>query len=301
MQNRITLVALVALLLTVSVGCRPDTTHEEEVEAWYARRVEGLTAPDGWLSLTGLFWLEEGANTFGGADTNALVFPGANLPDYLGTFILQGDSVTARLAPGSGVTHSGGSAEPFGVLTDAYEEPTMFERGSLRWYVIDREGRLGIRLMDEQAEARRAFKGTERYPLSEAWRVQGRFIPYDPPHAMEVPTEINATATLTSPGAVEFEVEGQTHRLDVVGEPGDDRLWIIFADPTNKSTTYPAGRYLYIDAADEAGNVVIDFNQSYSPPCAFSAYATCPFPPPQNRLTVPVEAGEKRYEGPVNA
>lgn len=311
MQHKSRALSCIIVIAAALAGCAPnsatengtqaaDGDYEAAVEEWYARRIAGLTAPDGWLALTGLFWLESGENSFGAADTNDLVFPDSTLPAYLGSFYLSGDSVTARLDPASGVAHTGARTRTFGVLSDAYEEPTRFERGSLHWYVINREGRLGVRLRDTTAAARVQFTGTERYPLRPEWRITGRFVAHEAPREMVVPTELNTTAVLTTPGAVEFELGGDTHRLDVAGESGAERLWIIFADPTNTTSTYPAGRYLYIDAPDEAGNVVIDFNMSYSPPCAFSVYATCPFPPPQNRLTVAVEAGEKRYTGLIN-
>ncbi len=285
------LVALVAVLLW---GCSDGETHVEEVEAWHARRVESLTAPNGWLTLAGLYWLEPGENRFGADSTSELIFPDSSLPGYLGSFYLTGDSVTARIASGVRV-QPGANTDSFGVVTDLYENPTEFEYGSYAWYVIDREGRIGVRLRNEENPARSAFAGIERYPVTRTWRVKGRFDRFEEPREMEVPTVLNEPATLTTPGAVEFEMHGETHRLEVVGEPDAKRLWILFADPTNRTTTYPAGRYVYIDAPGADGEVVIDFNMSYSPPCAFSDFATCPFPPPQNRLKIPVEAGEKRY------
>ncbi|HEX7071155.1 MAG TPA: DUF1684 domain-containing protein [Rhodothermales bacterium] len=287
---------LLALVLSLA-ACDTDRAHRKKVEAWHARRVANLTAPDAWLSLTGLFWLKQGENRFGFGSANDVTFPDSAGPAYLGSYILDADSVRAVLAPSSGVLVDGSAhGDTFGVVTDLYEAPTMFEYGSISWYVIDREGKLGIRLMDSLNVARRTFAGIERYPVNREWRIKGRFIPYDPPRSMVVPTVLDEPATLESPGAVEFEIGGEKHRLDVVGEPDAKRLWIIFADPTNRSDTYPAGRYLYIDAPTASGAVEIDFNMSYSPPCAFSDYATCPFPPPQNRMRVPVEAGEKRWK-----
>lgn len=288
---------LLIFLMAVLAGCSPRKAHLEEVEAWHERRVASLAAPDGWLSLTGLYWLTPGENRFGSDPTNDLVFPDSTVPGYLGSFYLIDDSVSVRLAPESGV-ETDIKADSFPVVTDFYESPTMFTYGSHSWYVIDREGQIGVRLRDAEAQARQAFSGIERYPVDLAWRVSGRFVWFDHPRKMEVPTVLNTPATLMTPGAVEFEVHGETQRLEVVGEPDSRRFWIIFADPTNRTTTYPAGRYVYIDAPKEDGSVVIDFNMSYSPPCAFSEYATCPFPPPQNRLKVPIEAGEKRYRVP---
>lgn len=288
--------SFVLLLAALLGACDASRAHQEEVDAWHAHRIERLIESDGWLSLTGLYWLQPGANTFGRADSNDLVFPDSTLPPYLGSFVLSGDSVTAHLAPGSGIRHTGGEADTIGVVSDAYDEPTIFERSSLKWYVIERDGSLGVRLHDSLSTARKSFAGIDRYPVDPAWRIRGRFVPLEQPRPMEVPTVLNTVSTLTTLGAVEFEVHGETHRLDVAAEPGATRYWIIFADPTNRSETYPAGRYVYIDAPTASGSVEIDFNMSYNPPCAFSPYATCPFPPSQNRLKVPIEAGEKRFE-----
>ena len=293
-----TLSLFLAVLLTVALSaCDAERSHIQKVEAWHADRIDRLTAPDGWLTVVGLFWLQEGVNTIGSDDGSDIRFPEDRAPGHLGTFLVAGDSVRASLAPASGVQHTGVEADTIGVFTDAHEEPTVFELGSLSWYVIDREGRLGVRLQDTSSVARKTFSGIERYPVGPEWRVRGRFVPYTQPRPMEVPTVLETPATLTTPGAVEFELNGETHRLDVVGEADAARLWIIFADPTNRSETYPAGRYVYIDAPSPGDDEVeIDFNVAYNPPCAFSDYATCPFPPPQNRLSVPIEAGEKHYD-----
>ena len=71
-------------------------------------------------------------------------------------------------------------------------------------------------------------------------------------------------------------------------------LWFILRDQTSGQETYPAGRFLYADLP-KAGKVVLDFNKAYNPPCAFTAFATCPLPPPQNWMPVRIEAGELNY------
>jgi uncharacterized protein len=91
---------------------------------------------------------------------------------------------------------------------------------------------------------------------------------------------------------VEFQYRGQTYRLRPVFE--GKTLFFLYADPTNKSTTYQAGRMLNTPLPVD-GKVNLDFNRSYNPPCTFTPYATCSVPPKENRLPFPVEAGEKRY------
>jgi len=113
---------------------------------------------------------------------------------------------------------------------------------------------------------------------------------------MQIMNVLGMASGETSPGAIVFTVDGQTYRLDALTEPDEPRYFMIIADKTNGKETYGAGRYLYVDPADAGGHVVIDFNKAYSPPCAFTNFATCPLPPEQNRLPFAIEAGEK-YSG----
>jgi uncharacterized protein len=97
-----------------------------------------------------------------------------------------------------------------------------------------------------------------------------------------------------------FSKDGKEWRLDTVLEAPEDReLFVMFADATSGKETYGAGRFMYIDMPTN-GTVLLDFNKSYNPPCAFNDFATCPLPPFQNRLTLRVEAGEKSYAGGAN-
>jgi hypothetical protein len=99
---------------------------------------------------------------------------------------------------------------------------------------------------------------------------------------------------MQSPGYVEWTWRGQKLRLTPVTE--GDQLFFIFRDKTAGKSTYPAARFLYADPPKN-GIVIVDFNKAYNPPCVFTPYATCPLPPPENRLAVPVEAGERMYTG----
>ncbi|MEG1679088.1 MAG: DUF1684 domain-containing protein, partial [Stenotrophomonas sp.] len=102
---------------------------------------------------------------------------------------------------------------------------------------------------------------------------------------------------LANAGAIEFERDGRTWRLEALGDVGRP-LQVIFADRTNGRGSYAAGRYIDLDVPDAKSQVVIDFNRAYNPPCAFTPFATCPLPPPENRLDMAVEAGEKAYAKP---
>jgi uncharacterized protein (DUF1684 family) len=98
---------------------------------------------------------------------------------------------------------------------------------------------------------------------------------------------------MPSPGILEFDLDGTVHTLHAL--EGDTRYFVIFGDSTNRTTTYQAGRFMYIDPPAEGTDLtVIDFNKAYNPPCSFSAFTTCQLPPDGNVLSVSITAGEKR-------
>lgn len=267
---------------------------EAETRAWHQKRIANLTSEDGWLSLVGLHWLKEGDNRVGSAENSDILFP-AGTPAHLGTLTRKGGEVTLTLQPGVSLTRAG---QPFtgGALGATESEKDMLALGSLRFYLIRRGERLGIRVKDSEAPARKQFHGIPTWPVSAAWRVEGRFEPAATPRKVPVPNVLGTVEEMTSPGIVVFTVNGQEYRLEPVQESSTDPLFIIFGDLTNRTDSYGSGRFLYADPPKD-GKVVLDFNRAYNPPCAFSPYATCPLPPPQNRLKLRVEAGEKRYGG----
>jgi uncharacterized protein (DUF1684 family) len=195
-----------------------------------------------------------------------------------------------------GVRRDGAPVQAVDMQSDADGPPTVLTVGSVSFHVIARGDAVGIRVRDTEAAARRAFHPIDAFPVASRWRVPARFVPYTPARELTVPTVANTQEKQACPGAVEFEIDGKPQRLDVVQEPGSAELFIIFADATNRTDTYGTGRFLYAPQP-QAGVVQLDFNKAFNPPCAFTPYATCPLPPPQNRLDVRIEAGEKRYHG----
>jgi uncharacterized protein len=270
---------------------KPDGL-EAETLAWHQKRIASLTSEDGWLSLVGLHWLKEGNNRIGSSKENDFLFP-AGSPPRIGTLTRKEGKVTLAVEPGVSLTRAG---KPFtgGELGDSEGEADVLSLGTIRFYLIRRGERLGIRVKDSEAAPRRDFHGIERYPVREAWLVEGRFEPATPPRTLAVPTVLGTVDEMDSPGTIVFTVDDKEYRLEPVREPGSNKLFIIFADLTNRKETYGAGRFLYADPPKD-GKVMLDFNRAYNPPCAFSPFATCPLPPPQNRLKLRVEAGEKRY------
>jgi len=270
-------------------------SHLAEIEQWRAQRLERLRREDGWLSLVGLFWLQPGENRFGTDRGNRVVFPKASGPGLMGSLHVAQGVVRVRVNPSVPVTHEGKLIRSLVLRTDADGDPTVLRYGSLAFHVIRRGDRLGVRVKDAESPARRGFKGIANFPADFSWRLKARLEPYDPPRKMSVPNVLGAPTQETSPGAVVFERDGQSHRLDAVHEEGSDELFIIFGDKTNGHETYGGGRFVYAPKPGTDGRLVVDFNRAYNPPCVFTPYATCPLPPPQNKLPIRIEAGEKTY------
>ncbi|MEE9464142.1 MAG: DUF1684 domain-containing protein [Candidatus Neomarinimicrobiota bacterium] len=273
-----------------------DSAYHQEINDWRNGRIEALKNPEGWLSLIGLFTLEEGENSFGASLANVIVFPTDKAPEVIGSFVLTDEQVRVQINAGLEVLHQGEPVSDMIMLSDATGDPTILTLGSLKWYIIKRGDIFAVRLKDSESVNIQAFEGIDSYPIDLDWRIEAHFRPFDTPKTMEMPTFIGTVAELTSPGILEFEIDGQTHQLDAYAEPEDDEFWLIFGDRTNGKETYGGGRFLVVDKPGTGQTTYIDFNYAYNPPCAFSDFATCPLPTARNRLAVEVTAGEKNYE-----
>ena len=269
------------------------TDYEQAVEQWHEKRVERLMREDGWLSLVGLYPLSEGINRFGSHDDNNLVFPD-RAPQEAGVFVLADGEVKLAVEPGVSILHNGKTVMAMTLISDAHDSTTVLEMGTFRFHVIERAGKQYVRLKDTSAIARMRFRGIERYPVDERWRIEARFEEYDPPRTIRVPDVLGNDTVTACAGAVVFEIDGQECRLEPVSAD-EESMFIVFGDETSGVETYDGGRFVYVDAPDEDGRVVIDFNYAYNPPCVFTSYATCPLPHSANILPVAVSAGEKTF------
>lgn len=283
-------------------GADAQTSWQPDLLAWRAQRTTKLTAPEGWLSLIALGWLKEGDNSFGSAEDSRVPIAG-KAPAHIAIVRLEKDAL--RLLPPAGgfpkdLLVDGQPASEQALLADDAEKPSKLTIGTLTIIVIHRDGEFALRIKDLQAPTRVAFHGLRWYAPDAAYRVHARWIPYNPPKVLDIPTVLGTTTHLPAPGVAEFTLDGQLLRLEPVLEtPKSTELFFIMRDATSKTTTYGAGRFLYTELPDhgvgQPGEVWLDFNKLENPPCAFTAYATCPLPPPQNRLSVPIPAGEQRY------
>ena len=242
--------------------------------AFHARRLERLRAPDGWLTLVGLVWLQEGDNRVG--LTEPVRLP-EGWPAHLGTFTRHGDRVSfaGKLIP---------------LAPEGESDPLLF--GPLRLTVIRRGDRVGLRLRDPGSPVRANLHDIPAFPPTTAWRLTARFEPAPAGRTLDIQNVLGQVQATPSPGTAVFDVGARTYRLTaVIDDPG--HLFFVFGDLTNRDSTYGAGRFLTTELPQN-GQVVLDFNQAINPPCAFTAFATCPIPPKENRLLVRVEAGELR-------
>jgi uncharacterized protein len=291
-------IALALALFEVTMAARAtaDEAYRAEVRKWRSDREARLRADGGWLTVAGLFWLKEGENRFGTEAGADIVLPKGSAPGTAGVFELKGERVIATLKPGASGRVSGQPVTGVVALRPDTSGPSdVLEMGDLTLNVIERGGRYGIRLKDRKNAARKTFTGLKWFDIKEDYRIEARWVPHAKPKPVEVPNVLGQIEAMPSPGYAEFTLAGTVVRLDAVLEgPDAEELFIIFRDQTSGKETYGAGRFLYAELP-KGGKVVLDFNKAYSPPCAFTPYATCPLPPRQNRLPVRVEAGELAY------
>jgi uncharacterized protein (DUF1684 family) len=289
------MIPLLAVLAGAAAPAPSPAGYKAEVEAWRRDREARLRAPDGWLSLVGLTWLHPGENRFGAAPDDEVRLP-PPAPPHAGALLVDGTAARVRLAPGASASLNGKpfAAREGALRTDAADAtPDLLGFGGVTLQVIDRAGRLGARVKDPASPTRRAFAGLAWFPIDPAYDTVARLEAHAAPVEIVVPDATGGTQHLESPGTLAFTLLGKPTRLDAVRDgPDDGDLLVVFRDATTGHETYGAGRFLRAQRRPD-GSYAVDFNRAYSPPCAFTPYATCPLPPPQNRLGVRIPAGEK--------
>ena len=265
-----------------------DAVYQQSFDKWKAELVDDLK--QNWLPLAGLFWLKPGDNSFGSAADNAIVFPKG--PTHAGAFKLQGEDVTVKFSAGAHAVVDGKPVTTAALQPDTSGKPTVVELGTLRFHVIKRGQRVGIRVKDLDSDAVKKYPGPVFFPLNLDYRVTATWVPSDGKKTVDVPNVLGDVTPTPVAGTVVFKINGQEIRLTDLGGNPEKRLFFVFNDLTSKSDTYPGGRFLETDPVVN-GTVVLDFNRAYNPPCAVTPYATCPLAPKENRLAVAIPAGEK--------
>jgi len=285
------------IILSFNIFAQTDT-YLSEVEQWSSGRIDALKQANGWLNLEGLFWLKKGINRFGSASENDLVYDNAAFPKHLGDYIYENgkvywkDGITEKITikdnAGLVITND----ETLNFLT-ATEGTYTSQWKDFVWIVIQREDKVGVRFRNLKAKTLLEFKGIERFPVAAKWRIKAKVIPQNQ-NPLMIMNVLGQNTAQKHGGQLVFDIEGITYRLDAIDE-GGIRLFVTFADATSGKTTYGSGRFIELDRPDANGFTYIDFNKAYNPPCAFTEFATCPLPPPQNRLSLSIPAGEKKY------
>lgn len=295
----------ILLLLFVLSACSSDSPVIDEVkwadelETWRAGRMERLIGDRGWATITGLDWLEPGANLVGSARGSRVQFDSASASPSVGVIYLEDGVIRFETADGAEVYHDSDPVTEIEMLSDSTESQVILSTGSVQFTIITRGDKYGIRTWDSQAPILKGFGEIPIYTPDPSWYVQATFHRYEPTKYIDLVTVLDVSEKNPVDGYVEFQHAGETFRLDALGVRADTSLFVIIGDETNRSETYGAGRYLYVGRMDTAASttkVWIDFNRVYNPPCAFTAYSTCALPPEQNKLPFPITAGEKRYK-----
>ncbi|WP_434990191.1 DUF1684 domain-containing protein [Xanthomonas melonis] len=275
-----------------------DKTFLADNAAWREERLRELRAPDGWTSLVGLHWLTLKAHYIGSsADSGIRLAVG---PPKMGMVATEGRTVWFVPERGAALTVDG---KPLSgrirFQSDRDPQPTTirFDDGKGVLSLIQRGDRYALRVRHADAPSRTNFAGLEYWPLDPSWRITARYVPNDVGKTIPIVDIVGITSTQANAGAIEFERDGKAYRLETIGEPGRPGF-VVFADRTSGHGSYSAGRFLDLDVPDASGHVVVDFNRAYNPPCAFTPFATCPLPPPENRIDLAVSAGEKAYKVP---
>lgn len=305
MKNKLNVRIFVGLVLSlVILSCTTRTqeaspldiaAYKAGIEAWHQERIESLKGNNGWLNLAGLFWLKDGASTFGSDDSNDLVFPKDKIAGKAGVFLLQNGIVTMTSLPEVEILANEQPVKSAVVFhPDSTRQPKLTYE-SLQWFIIKRDDQYGIRLRDLKSRAVEEFHGIDRYEVDPGFRVVARLEVPPVARKIDITNVLGQTTAQDSPGTLVFTLGEKEYRLDALVE--GEELFVIFGDPTNNEETYPSGRYVYANLPDADGKTILDFNKAYNPPCAFTPFATCPLPPSQNVLPIAITAGEKNYKG----
>lgn len=270
------------------------TEYMQSIHTWRQERTERLVSDTGWLTIAGLHWLSPGQNSVGTDPRNDIVLSADSAPAHIGVFTIDQKTATFRAEPGVEIFQKGKKVQT--VRLEAGTPSDALVVGRLRLWLHTSGERFAIRLRDPGHPLRKTFSGLGWFPVDAAYRVHARFEPYASPKSVTMLNVLGDLEQFTSPGCVVFELQGKTIRLEPVVSEEDD-LFFVFRDATSGKETYEAARFLRaaMPPNELAGQIVLDFNKAYNPPCVFNPFTTCPLPPRQNRLALPIEAGELMY------
>lgn len=272
-----------------------DSTYLENHEAWKEKRLAELTAEEGYLSLAGFYWLENGVHKVGSGEGMDIVFPSGSSEEYLGDLIVSEDSIVSfKNARDVDITQEG---EPFqgGLIKADGDKSSKLKHQRSQFYPIVRNEKLALRLEWFDTPSRSEFKGLDYFDLNPEFVVDAKFVRYETPKKVRIGNVKDYVSTEISEGELVVDLFGEEYRIQSMAEESEGKYFIIFGDQTNGKSTYGGGRFIWVDAPNDQGETTIDFNKSYNPACAFTIFSTCPIPPQQNRISGSIIAGERKY------
>jgi len=299
-MKKLTIALQTCLLSLLGTACGPAETasdleaYEAEILQWRGQRIESLTAPGGYLNQVGLFWVDEGNWSIGSGHGSDILLP-ASAAASVGELRVTADEVRLFVEEGVEVLRDGLPVSELVMPPDVTGEFVMVQHGSIAWNMIERGGKLAVRIRDFEHPWLASFGPIPYYDIDPDLRVEAVLHRYDTPREIVVDTVIEGFQQFpVAPGIATFVIDGVAYELEP--QLSGEMLFFVFGDQTNRDETYGAGRYLYADMPGDDGTFVLDFNKAKSPPCAFNDFSTCPVASPRNRLPIRIEAGEKYDE-----
>lgn len=289
---RPTLLQLGTVLIAMGL-CTAQNAYRAQIEKDRHDTDEFLRSPRSPLLLVGRYSLNEGTSTLGSDSASTIVLP-AKAPQHVGTLIRHGGQITFQPAAGIVVSLND---QPIStsVTLQINEPPKPTDRigfGDFKFGIRPLSGQFDLLLIDSQSPFLKAFTGTTWFPIDSAYRVAAQFNPASQSMTVPVPYTDGGEKMYTVSGDLTFQLSGQTFHLRALASPAGKGLFIMFQDQTSGKETYAGGRFIEADAPQD-GKTVLDFNKASNPYCAYDPYAVCPVPLRENRLTIPVSAGEK--------
>ena len=235
---------ILALLIIANAAAHGQDSYESRIETWRHEIEAELKADNGWLTVSGLFWLKEGKSSVGSGPDNTIVVP-APAARRIGVFELDQNKVTLRIAKDVRATADGKPVHELSLTATTEKASIPVIVGDLTFILLKRGGRYAVRLKDQNSAARKEFKGLSWYPVKDSYRVRASLEPYNELRSVPIVNILGDTENYKSPGLLRFKLNGEEYTLEPVME--DEKLFIIFSDLTTNKTTYGSGRFLYAE------------------------------------------------------
>lgn len=241
-----------------------------------------------YLELAGLFKLDSISNSFGKAASNRFVLNIDYLPPSIGSIHLSEKGLKFQASKNIKVsTETGDQIESLALPIDAFGNSVQLTYKALKWQVITRSGALYLRVWDSKNPAINAFEGFKSYDINSDFIFDANFSYFETAQQETVASKLGVNEVTNFIGQVHFTYKNTPYSLDI-GSQG----FLMVGDLTSGETTYGGGRYMYLELPEVDGRLTLDFNYLYNPPCAFSEFTTCLYPPRQNLVPFKIEAGE---------